>query len=559
LRFSRLELTNFRSFGPGKIGIELPEAENLAAVVGANNAGKSNLLEALRLVLGGRRRWEPHPTEFYKLDVTEELRITLYLREPLRRENVFRKEDEVTAFYFRAWQSDRAPDKGQLRYEHRCLDGRGKTYNPPVSIPKSGAATRGDDVEKIRRVPPPAREVLAQLGPVHWLDPGMYRAFDTSGFGPLARLLDIYREDFRSAENLYRVPDGEEIPSSEAFERLTTRMKEILGTPKLREIEQALTRHLGNLLGPESRGAAISVALPSSEDLLADALRLEVQDEPESPVVPAGRLGAGYQSVLRLAILRTYAELAGDARKAVFLIEEPEAYLNPHLRRHFRVVLGDLAEAGHDVFLTTHDPAFAPLTEYRTILRLAKQEGTTEAYRCKDELDFSYEAVAQKLRRGGNAEALFATKVILCEGQDDAAAVRTLLGREHVDLDAASVSVLDCGGVGNLPDYIRLLDSLHIDLYVISDGDATKAAENPDVAERVRTIMKAADGRLFLFQEDIEHALQTEKQRDNVPHLVSLLEDLDISGLDAEHEIRRLRDDIVAFLGESAAPTTPSP
>jgi predicted ATP-dependent endonuclease of OLD family len=196
------------------------------------------------------------------------------------------------------------------------------------------------------------------------------------------------------------------------------------------------------------------------------------------------------------------------------------------------------------------------LTEYRTILRLAKSEGTTEAYRCKEELDFSYEGLAQKLRRGGNAEALFATKVVLSEGQADVAAVRTVLGKEGIDLDAASISVLDCGGVGNLPNYIKLLDALHLDLFVISDGDATKAAENPAVADRVNTIKEVARDRLFLFEEDIEQALGTSKQRDNVPHIVSLIEDLDIGALDGHHELRQLRDRMVGFVSQTEAPET---
>jgi hypothetical protein len=85
-------------------------------------------------------------------------------------------------------------------------------------------------------------------------------------------------------------------------------------------------------------------------------------------------------------------------------------------------VLGDLADGGHDLCLTTHDPAFAPLTEYRTILRLEKAGRTIVAYRSGESLDFSYEAIAKKLRRGGNAEVLFATRAILCEGHDDVAA-----------------------------------------------------------------------------------------------------------------------------------------
>lgn len=252
--------------------------------------------------------------------------------------------------------------------------------------------------------------------------------------------------------------------------------------------------------------------------------------------------------MLRLAILRTYAELASDERKAVFLVEEPEAYLNPHLRRHLRAVLGELATAGHDVFLTTHDPAFSPLTEYRTIARLTKRDGSTQAFRCTEPLDFSYEAVAQKLRRGGNAEALFATKVILCEGQDDVAAVRVLFEKSEIDLDAASISVIDCGGRENLPDYIKLLDALDIELFVVSDGDALKAGEKPEVAKQAEAVREAAGERVFLFEEDIEHALGTTKQRPNLPHIVEVLERVNPDELAAEHEIRQLSDALVKFV-----------
>lgn len=560
MRFSHIEVTNFRSFGPEATRIDFPDDENLVVVVGANNAGKSNLLEALRLVLGGRRRWEPTPSEFHRLDVTTEMRIELHLREPLLRGDVFGREDAVRAFYFRAWQSTRAPDKGQLKHEHRCLDEAGKVYNPPVAVKGSGSATPG--AQPLRRVPPPAREVLPQLGPVHYLDPQMYRAFDTTGFGVLARLVGLYREDFRSTGNFYRYTDSsgqeQQMPSADAFEKEVSRLRDILSTPKLAEIEQALTKHLEDLLGPDSRGAHLTVALPSAEDLLADALRLQAQDAPDAPTVPVAGLGAGYQSLLRLAILRTYSELMADERRAVFLVEEPEAYLNPHLRRHFRKVLGDLADGGHDVFLTTHDPAFAPLTEYRTILRLEKAGRTTVAYRSGETLDFSYEAVAQKLRRGGNAEVLFATRAILCEGQDDVAAVRLLFEKAGVDLDVRSVSVLDCGGRENLPDYVSLLDALHIDLYVVSDGDATTIAEKPQVADRVNAVKSAAGERLFLFKEDLERALGAEKKSPNLPHIVGLVEALEVDGLPDDHEIKQLRDALREFvIGAPAPPVSP--
>lgn len=554
MRFSRIELNNFRSFGPGRTVIELPEGENILAVVGANNAGKSNLIEALRLVLGGRRRYEPNPADFHRLNIADDMRIELYLREPLRRENVF-GEDAITGFYFRVWQSPRAPDKGQLKVDHYCFDAKGKTYNPPIRVPKKTGTAGSDDaneVERLRRLPVQARRVVAQLGRVHYLDPSMYRAFDPTGFGLLARLLDLYREDFRSSDNVYgyETESGHhEMQSAEAFERATDRLRDILSTEKLAEIEAALTRNLASLLGPEAHGAVINVALPTAEDLLADALRLHVQDEAGSPVVPVGHLGSGYQSLLRLAILRSYAELVSEERKAVFLIEEPEAYLNPHLRRHLRAVLGELAAAGHDVFLTTHEPAFSPLTEYATVLRLAKQGGSTRWFRCTDAIEFSYERMAQKVRRGGNSECLFATKVVLCEGQDDVAAVRLLLEKAGADLDARSVSVLDCGGRENLPDYITLLDSLGIELFVVSDGDATTVSDKPEIGKHVERVKTAAVKRLFLFEEDIEHALGLEKLgRANVFQIVEAIEALDPERLDPDAQMRVLRDTLVAFV-----------
>jgi hypothetical protein len=79
-------------------------------------------------------------------------------------------------------------------------------------------------------------------------------------------------------------------------------------------------------------------------------------------------------------------------------------------------------------------------------MRIAKRGAISEAHRCTAALDLSYERLAQKLRRGGNSEVFFAAKAILCEGQDDVAAVRALLDRRAIDPDAINTSVLDCGG-----------------------------------------------------------------------------------------------------------------
>lgn len=547
MRFSQIELTNYRSFGPGKVVVEFPEEESIVAMVGANNAGKSNLLSAVRLALGGGPRTAGEPSDFYQLDITKELRVDLALREPLRRENLYRKVDSVTGFYFRAHCGERGSEKGQIKTENYCLDKDGKTYRPPAALGhRSGELEEG--AEPVRFLPAPASRIAPLLGRVHYLSPNLYRAFNTSGYGVLAQLLDLYRDDFRSDANTYKVPSGETVTRAAAFDRLAGRMSDVLRTTKLAEIEQSLSENLRSVLGPTAAGAAVTVAMPTAEELLAEILSLRVQDDAASPVLAVDRLGDGYRSLLRLAILRTYVDLASEARPAVFLVEEPEAYLNPHLRRHFAGTLRTLAERGNDVLLTTHDAAFVSLCDYPTVMRVVKTGASSRTHRCTASLDFAYERLVQKLRRGGNSEMFFAAKVILCEGQDDVAAIRALLERREIDPDALNVSVLDCGSRDNLPDYVRLADELHIDALVITDGDASKAKQDDGTAKKVAAVEAVASERMVRFEEDIETALDTTKRsRDNLAHLLELIAGLDLDDLADDHEISVCVAALMAF------------
>ncbi|MGI8428994.1 MAG: TOPRIM nucleotidyl transferase/hydrolase domain-containing protein [Solirubrobacteraceae bacterium] len=81
-----------------------------------------------------------------------------------------------------------------------------------------------------------------------------------------------------------------------------------------------------------------------------------------------------------------------------------------------------------------------------------------------------------------------------------------------IDPDAINPSVLDCGGRENLPDYVRLLDKLHIDAFVITDGDASKIKDNDSTAKNVAAVEAAATGRMFRFAEVIETALGTQER-----------------------------------------------
>ncbi len=105
----------------------------------------------------------------------------------------------------------------------------------------------------------------------------------------------------------------------------------------------------------------------------------------------------------------------------------------------------------------------------------------------------------EKLDERGNHEMLFANRVVLCEGKDDCWAMRSGLGKlaPDLDLDARSISLVDTGSVGNLPDYAEIAKRLNIPWCAVSDEDkAPGAAVNPAteaVRKKVEAMRSAAD------------------------------------------------------------------
>jgi hypothetical protein len=102
----------------------------------------------------------------------------------------------------------------------------------------------------------------------------------------------------------------------------------------------------------------------------------------------------------------------------------------------------------------------------------------------------------EKLDERGNHEMLFAQRVVLCEGKDDCWAIRSALGKLNsgLDLDARSVSLVDVGSVGNLPDYATIAKGLRIPWCAISDEDKMPDSTLNPVTEKIRQRVTALRG-----------------------------------------------------------------
>ncbi len=124
MRIKRLFIKNFRSIE--KLNIELPQ---ICALVGPNNAGKSNILIAIYKVLG--RDWVSvnsfDENDVYLRDAERDIEISLSFDTPLQYQK-YKHADPSTiyGFSFKYTRYEIGDSKGQRRLEQKCFDDKGK-------------------------------------------------------------------------------------------------------------------------------------------------------------------------------------------------------------------------------------------------------------------------------------------------------------------------------------------------------------------------------------------------------------------------------------------------
>lgn len=353
----------------------------------------------------------------------------------------------------------------------------------------------------------PASQVWSALQPLlprfHYVPPVRSLEEELGGRTLLANLLDDVVERIMTSSGRLASLRTE----LTRFRRLVTRR----GTrdERLKEIKE-LERRLSEALAegfPESR-VELEFEPPEIGDFFAEGSRVLVDDGIRTEATVKGH---GMQRELIIAILRVYAEFLVQAegtqeRGRIFAIEEPELFLHPQAQRRFLELLDRIA-TNDQVVVCTHSPIFVDVAEYQRIRLIEKssvQEGTrvlqvTEELFPGDERANFRLAVAYNTDR---SELFFARKVLLVEGESDKIAFSEIAAKLEIDLYQAGVSIVEVGGKGNLPHFMRVTGAFQIPYAVVYDIDPSSedhAVANQKIEEAVTqscSILSALDPNL---------------------------------------------------------------
>ena len=186
--------------------------------------------------------------------------------------------------------------------------------------------------------------------------------------------------------------------------------------------------------------------------------------------------GSGIQSYMIITLFDYYIHnIASINSGALLALEEPELFLHPHARRVLSDRINDFLskKANNQVILTTHSSDFiSDHDPYLNLIVVHKQNGETKA----QNIDASSIKMKQILLHKENAEMFFADMVILTEDlklfiESTARQLSTLTHAGTNWLNAYNISVLNCGGKREFPKYASLLTQAAIPFCIIADFD----------------------------------------------------------------------------------------
>lgn len=250
-------------------------------------------------------------------------------------------------------------------------------------------------------------------------------------------------------------------------------------------VEEKIKSLLSNLI-PGVERVRLKVLMEDIQSIFSRGVELSIDDGVETDVLMKGH---GLQRCVVFTLLQTliFNErnqlVEGEAPNEfplILAIEEPELYIHPQIRKLFYDVLIDFSQTDQ-VLYTTHSTHFIDVHEYHNISLVQKCPLNGTRIQCSDNSAFEGLLEDERKMFKGLArfnseinELFFARNVLLVEGPEDKMAVtETLRKQEKIKYrtEEINISIVVAGGKPAMPFIIRVLNSFRINYVVLCDSD----------------------------------------------------------------------------------------
>ena len=469
LRLSRITISNLRS-----IQRETFPLSDFTALIGYNNAGKTNILMGIRWLLA-----------HFSLDIS-------YFDDPnhpVEAEGIF---EGITEQILNRLGDEKAAEL--LPYLSGTTLRVKKVQRIPGELPGNIEFWAFSPTNGKRKGKDWVRVNDNFIAAFNRIFPESIAIWDFEGNQAYTKLL---HEIFKPLERKF----GGEL--SQVIEQFTELLAP--GSDKRADEIQAFDKEVNAALRPlfPSVKVELDIPVPTLETFLKSAT-IKVVDEDDGFERDISRMGAGSQRAIQMALVRYLAEIKKHHNnhylsRKLLLIDSPELFLHPQAVELVRVALKNLSNEGYQVIFATHSAQMVTSEDVSTslLIRKNRERGTFMRKRMEDAVRQVVKDAPSQLQMlfslSNSNELLFADYVLLTEGKTEWRVLPALFER----ITGQSFALIKCalvrqGGVSNTRKSMQVLSAMDIPVRAIVDLDyafttATRdgflSANDPDITE----------------------------------------------------------------------------
>lgn len=466
-KIKKLAISKYRSID--ECTIEFQE-DKPVVLFGQNNAGKSNIIRALSIIMGEQypKTIMPEDNDFFMRDRAQPISITVEFKELLA--GVYTKLN---------WYHDRRKTGDNTVFEGTKPDGYTKWPNN----------TERDDC------------IAVFIGTERNLS---YQLSYSSKYTMLSKLMHRFHETLHAHEDVKNELELQFKKTKEIFAKIS----------EFTAFSKSLKDDFCAAL--ECWSYKLDIDFEAYNPLnFFHALRVQAKENKE--IRTFEELGSGEQQILAMSFAHAYAK----AFKSGFIlaIEEPEAHLHPLAQKWLAEHINKMCADGLNIILSTHSPAFLNILNLAGMYLVYKKENVTHVKhhspdtlvsdcinrgadkdRCNPDtiLPFYAANITEEIMQG-----FFARAVVLVEGQTEVLALPIYLAACGCDTRKQGIEIIATHGKGSIPRYVRLFEAYNIPTFVVFDNDS----DDDENADKRKEILTTVGKRLIISSKSRQSLL----------------------------------------------------
>lgn len=280
-----------------------------------------------------------------------------------------------------------------------------------------------------------------------------------------------------------------------------------------------------------------SLKTPTASDLLKNMLDYNMKDDAQD--VSLEKLGTGFQRHFIYNLIKLSTNYIAPKEKdgkdftpnmTLLLFEEPEVFLHPSAQEILSLYLRKFStQSTNQVLVSTHSSQFVSMNiiDINTIIRLEKNNGITNIFQTSLSSKEVEECKNLVFFDRPRSDLFFAKKVILVEGPTEYMLFNYFKQKNRINIETTNgVACIDTIGKLSMPYFIKILKNFNIRYSALFDLDSDI---NRDDNQKILTEFNSLNDYHYAFPKDIETFCQIEKKGNHVLNILRKIESGEIS------------------------------